>query len=180
MPDIRHAPLQFAALLLPGEVDGRSDPDSLGHAKGLLDGPVEQRRDLAQSLAELRDCIRRQALRDEQRGGRGGHHGPRQLLTGHHGPEQPDLVGIEGHAGIRPAAVLPVEANPDNPFVMALRRIEFESGRLLQAQILFLKGAELAPYRDAVSAALEKRHAGVRKLWRETIESIGIDPPRAE
>ncbi|MBR0713256.1 hypothetical protein [Bradyrhizobium liaoningense] len=84
------------------------------------------------------------------------------------------------HAGIRPAALLPVDSNAQDPFVMALRRIEFESGRLLQAQILFLKGAELAPYRDAVSATLEKRHTGVRKLWRETLESIGIDLPRSE
>ncbi|MDA9498974.1 hypothetical protein [Bradyrhizobium sp. CCBAU 11357] len=84
------------------------------------------------------------------------------------------------HAAIRPAALVPVEANPQDPFVMALRRIEFESGRLLQAQILFLKGSDLAPYRDAVSAALEQRHVGVRKLWRETLESIGIDAAGAE
>ncbi|TFV36294.1 hypothetical protein E4K66_23570 [Bradyrhizobium frederickii] len=78
------------------------------------------------------------------------------------------------HAGIRPAALLPVNAKADDPFVMALRRIEFESGRLLQGQILFLKGPELVPLRDAVSAALEKRHAAVRKLWREALESVGI------
>ncbi|MHC4043738.1 hypothetical protein CV770_13430 [Bradyrhizobium sp. AC87j1] len=79
------------------------------------------------------------------------------------------------HAGIRPAALLPTEANAQDPFVMALRRIEFESGRLLQAQILFLKGTDLAPHRDAVSAILEQRHASVRKLWRETLANIGIE-----
>lgn len=78
------------------------------------------------------------------------------------------------HAGIRPAARLPVEANADDPFAMALRRVEFESGRLLQAQIIFLKGESLVPFRDAVSAALERRHAEVRKLWREMLESIDI------
>jgi hypothetical protein len=78
------------------------------------------------------------------------------------------------HAGIRPAALLPVNVKADDPFVMALRRIEFESGRLLQGQILFLKGPELMPLRHAVSAALEMRHAGVRKLWREALESVGI------
>lgn len=62
----------------------------------------------------------------------------------------------------------------NDPFVMALRRIEFESGRLLQAQILFLKGESLVPFRDAVSAALERRHAEVRKLWREMLQSVGI------
>jgi hypothetical protein len=56
------------------------------------------------------------------------------------------------HASIRPAALLPVEASANDPFVMALRRIEFENGRLLQAQILFLKDPELVPFRDAVSS----------------------------
>ena len=84
------------------------------------------------------------------------------------------------HAGIRPAALLPVQANANDPFVMALRRIEFESGRLLQAQILFLKGPELVPFRDAVSSALEKRHTEIRKLWTEALESVGITNSRAE
>ncbi len=78
------------------------------------------------------------------------------------------------HAGIRPAALLPVEANRNDPFVMALRRVEFESGRLLQAQIMFLKGESLVPFRDAVSAALERRHTEVRKLWLEMLEGIDI------
>ena len=71
------------------------------------------------------------------------------------------------HAGIRPAALLPVEVDANDPFAMALRRIEFESGRLLQAQIILLKGPNLLPFRDAVSAALERRHVEVRKLWAE-------------
>jgi len=78
------------------------------------------------------------------------------------------------HAGIRPAALLPVEANASDPFVMALRRIEFESGRLLQAQIMFLKGPDLVPFRAAVSATLESRHIDLRKLWSGTLESVGI------
>lgn len=78
------------------------------------------------------------------------------------------------HAGIRPAALLPVEANANDPFVMALRRIEFESGRLLQAQILMLKGPDLLPFRGAVSAALEERHVEVRKLWAEALDGVGI------
>jgi hypothetical protein len=78
------------------------------------------------------------------------------------------------HASIRPAALHPVEANAHDPFVMALRRIEFESSRLLQAQILFLKGEDLLPFRDAVSAGLERRHAEVRRLWREMLRSVGI------
>jgi hypothetical protein len=84
------------------------------------------------------------------------------------------------HAGIRPASLLPVEANANDPFVMALRRIEFESGRLLQAQILFLKGPELVPFRDAVSSVLERRHTEIRKLWTDALESVGIANSRAE
>ncbi|WFU85308.1 hypothetical protein QA645_21995 [Bradyrhizobium sp. CIAT3101] len=80
------------------------------------------------------------------------------------------------HAGIRPAALLPTEANADDPFVTALRRIEFESSRLLQAQILYLKGPDLVPVRDVISAALERRHADVRRLWNETLQGIGVVP----
>ncbi|MBR0962016.1 hypothetical protein [Bradyrhizobium japonicum] len=78
------------------------------------------------------------------------------------------------HAGVRPAALLPPEASANDPFVMALRRVEFESGRLLQAQIVFLKGESLVPFRDSVSAALERRHVQVRKLWRDMLQSVGI------
>lgn len=78
------------------------------------------------------------------------------------------------HAGIRPAALIPMDADATDPFVMALRRIEFESGHLLQAQILLLKGADLAPFRDAVSAVLEKRHAQIGRLWGDALASIGI------
>ena len=80
------------------------------------------------------------------------------------------------HAGIRPAALLPVEANANDPFVTALRRIEFENGRLLQAQFLFLK----TPFRNAVSSALERRHTEIGKLWAEALEGVGITIPRAE
>jgi hypothetical protein len=78
------------------------------------------------------------------------------------------------HAAIRPAALLPTEAQPQDAFVQAMRRIEFESGRLIQAQILFLKSAELAPVRDAVGAAVESRHAQVRDLWRGMLLGLGV------
>jgi hypothetical protein len=78
------------------------------------------------------------------------------------------------HARIRPAALLPLEVDAHDPFVVALRRIEFESSRLLQAQIILLKDADLAPFRDVVSSALEQRHAEVRKLWSEMLQSVGL------
>ena len=93
-----------------------------------------------------------------------------QALTDRSSPRSAHAV----HAAIRPAALLPVEANASDPFAMALRRIEFESGRLMQAQILLLKSAELVPFRDAVSSAVERRHAEIRKLWAEALEGVGI------
>ena len=83
-------------------------------------------------------------------------------------------LGHAVHAAIRPAALLPVEVQAEDPFVMALRRIEFESSRMIQAQILFLKSDDLKPMRDAVNAAVEGRHLQVRKLWAELLEGIGI------
>ena len=102
--------------------------------------------------------------------------GPTEGLSDHALAAAVDVATLAHavHAGIRPAALLPVEANANDPFVMALRRVEFESGRLLQAQIMFLKGDSLVPFRDGVSAVLERRHLQVRKLWREMLHSLGI------
>lgn len=79
------------------------------------------------------------------------------------------------HGAIRPAAILPAETTSADPFVIALRRIEFESGRLIQAQVHFLKGDELMAIREAVNAAVEDRHREVRKLWQEVLQGIGIE-----
>jgi hypothetical protein len=83
-------------------------------------------------------------------------------------------LGHAAHGAIRPAALLPAAAQAQDPFVIALRRIEFESSRLIQAQIVFLKSDELKPLRGVVSAAVETRHAQVRKLWTEMLDGIGI------
>jgi len=84
-------------------------------------------------------------------------------------------LGHAVHAAIRPAALLPDQASPEDPFAMALRRIEFESGRLIQAQILFLKGENLVPFRDAVNAAVEQRHQQIRDLWDAMLKGIGVE-----
>jgi hypothetical protein len=65
-----------------------------------------------------------------------------------------------------------------DPFALALRKIEFESGRLMQAQIMFLKSAYLLPLRGAVSAAVESRHEQVRRLWDDMLSSIGVERPK--
>jgi hypothetical protein len=88
-------------------------------------------------------------------------------------------LGHAIHAAIRPAALLSEGAQPQDAFVQALRRIEFESGRLVQSQILFLKSRELLPIRDAVSSAVERRHLQVRTLWRDMLEGIGVQCERA-
>jgi hypothetical protein len=89
-------------------------------------------------------------------------------------------LGHAIHTAIRPAALLPVEVQAHDPFTMALRRIEFESGRLMQAQILFLKAPELLAVRHDVNAAVERRHGQVRKLWSTVLASIGIGRDPAE
>jgi hypothetical protein len=83
-------------------------------------------------------------------------------------------LGHALHAAIRPAALLPVEAAAQDPFVVALRRIEFESSRLMQAQILLLKDPGLLPVRNDVNAAVERRHAQVRSLWSDMLGELGI------
>jgi hypothetical protein len=84
-------------------------------------------------------------------------------------------LGHAIHAGIRPAALLPEGAAALDPFVLAMRRIEFESGRLLQAQIVFLKGPELSDVRDQVAAAVERRHEQVRRLWTSMLKDLNVD-----
>jgi hypothetical protein len=84
-------------------------------------------------------------------------------------------LGHALHSVIRPAALLPQETAALDPFALALRRIEFESGRMMQAQIMFLKSADLLPLRNAVTAAVEGRHLQVRELWQEMLAGIGVD-----
>jgi hypothetical protein len=84
-------------------------------------------------------------------------------------------LGHAQHAVIRPAALLPGSGPLLDPFALALRKIEFESGRLMQAQIMFLKSADLLPFRSAVNTAVESRHEQVRKLWDDMLSSIGVE-----
>lgn len=78
------------------------------------------------------------------------------------------------HSVIRPAALLPEFEPHNNPFALAMKRVEFESGRLMHAQIVFLKSPQLVPVRDAVSAAVERRHSQVRELWDKMLEGMEI------
>jgi hypothetical protein len=79
------------------------------------------------------------------------------------------------HAVIRPAALLPETIDPMDPFVQAMRHIEFESGRLMQAQILFLKSPQFVSIRDEVAAAVERRHEQVRELLASMLHGIEVD-----
>jgi hypothetical protein len=84
-------------------------------------------------------------------------------------------LGHALHAVIRPAALLPESGPLLDPFALALRKIEFESGRVMQAQIMFLKSADLLPLRSAVNTTVESRHEQVRKLWDDMLSSIGVE-----
>lgn len=76
------------------------------------------------------------------------------------------------HAGLRPATLLPPQADPADAFAMALGMLEFESGRLIQGQIAMLKSPPLASRREAVVGAVEFRLAQIRALWTEACADI--------
>jgi hypothetical protein len=78
------------------------------------------------------------------------------------------------HGAIRPAALLPIGAAPTDPFVQALNRIEFESGRLIQAQTTFLRESAHTHDRNAVTQAVERRHEQVRGLWSAMLRELGV------
>ncbi len=80
-----------------------------------------------------------------------------------------------GHAlygSIRPATVIPPEADPLDPFMLAINELELESSRLIQGQILFLKSPQLQARRDAIEAALDSRQKQVRGLWQALLQGV--------
>jgi hypothetical protein len=79
------------------------------------------------------------------------------------------------HGGMRPAALLPEDAHDMDPFTLAMRRIEFEGARLMQGQMIFLKGAQFQAVRTEVNAAVEGRHAQLRGLWDAMLRGIDVD-----
>ena len=89
-------------------------------------------------------------------------------------------LGHALHSVIRPAALLPDNVLAQDPFTLASRKIEFESGRVMQAQILLLKSSELLPLRAAVNTALERRHLRVRTLWETMLDGIGVTRGKAD
>ena len=85
--------------------------------------------------------------------------------------------GYALHTAMRPATLLPPGVPAADPFAAALRRMEVESSRTMQAQLRYLKSPNLAPAREAISAAVERRHAQMRELWTEVLASVGIARP---
>jgi len=84
--------------------------------------------------------------------------------------------GYAVHSAIRPAILLPQHIAATDPFAAALRRIEADGSRVVQAQLRFLKSAELAPARDAIAAAVDRRHRQLRQLWKELLSSLEVSP----
>ena len=79
------------------------------------------------------------------------------------------------HAVIRPAALLPETVDAMDPFVQAMRHIEFESGRLMQAQIVFLKSPQFHHVRDEVAAAVERRHEQMREHLSSMLLGLEVE-----
>jgi hypothetical protein len=79
------------------------------------------------------------------------------------------------HAVVRPAALLPEAIDAMDPFAQAMRHIEFESGRLMQAQIIFLKGPQFHHVRDDVAAAVDRRHEQVREHLTSMLLGLEVE-----
>jgi hypothetical protein len=56
-----------------------------------------------------------------------------------------------------------------------MRHIEFESGRLMQAQIIFLKGPQFHHVRDDVAAAVDRRHEQVREHLTSMLLGLEVE-----
>ena len=67
MPDLRHAPRQFAALTLQVQVHGRSEPDALGNTERLLQEALVESLQFAEAFAKPRHHVWRKTIRNEQR-----------------------------------------------------------------------------------------------------------------
>jgi hypothetical protein len=73
---------------------------------------------------------------------------------------------------VRPAPLLPAEADRATPFATALALAELEGGRLLQPFLRQLQGFVPALPRALVEAAAERRAGAVRELWNEVIDAL--------
>ena len=62
-----------------------------------------------------------------------------------------------------------------DPFAQAMRHIEFESGRLMQAQIIFLKSPQFHHVRDEVAAAVERRHEQMREHLSSMLLGLEVE-----
>lgn len=78
-----------------------------------------------------------------------------------------------GHAllaRVRTAALIPDKADETNPFVAALRRIEQESGRMIQAQIRLLKDGDSPLSIEERERMIEAEQEAVDKAYRAFLE----------
>ncbi len=73
---------------------------------------------------------------------------------------------------VRPAPLLPPEADPAAPFAVALALAELEAGRMLQPFLHLLRGmaAEIPP--ATVEAAAEAKRAKVAEAWQALVASL--------
>src|SRR5258707_15766654 len=98
MPDLRHAPFQVAVLPLKIEVEGRTEPDALGHTECLLQDAFVERLELKEALAKARLGGWPKGLGHEQTCRSGTHDRARHLPALHHHAKQAGLLGVESPA----------------------------------------------------------------------------------
>ena len=85
-----------------------------------------------------------------------------------------------GHAllaRVRTAPLIPDNANETDPFVAALRRIEQESGRMIQAQIRLLKDADSPLPLDERERIIEAKQLEVDEAFRRFLAWLAGDAP---
>lgn len=73
---------------------------------------------------------------------------------------------------VRPAPLLPADADRMAPFAAALALAEVEGGRLLQPFLRQVQGMVPAVPRDLAEAAVERRRDAVRALWQALVDSL--------
>lgn len=92
------------------------------------------------------------------------------------GPERAALtalaLGHAVHSVMRLSPLLPEGAAADDAFVAALRRVDEESDRIVEAQASFLAGSPLAGDPAVVEAALADKRAAVDGLWQEFLQGL--------
>lgn len=81
-----------------------------------------------------------------------------------------------GHAllaELRPVPLIPPSADADDPFFSALRRVEVENARMMQAQLRMLHDAPIELGLDLKEQIVEATQKQVAELYSDLVKSMG-------